>query len=317
MIRAKASELVLSEHRREGYIGRDMAASTRPITGVVLACLLSLSPGCHADRSRSTTDRSASAAPDTSATPEESHAPRPASTLDVAAFMKRGVPSVDRPWSAKDYSDATGALRGLKPDALPNLGDPKSGPVFARFVAEENLKFIRDESIPLDSRFPEAIELVGEGKKLLALYLDGEKHGTHLEPELLGLTAMMVTEAAAMLDLSGAFIKTLNPKDPKYGVRMEGAARMTRGASEVARGCLATFTEKVTYSTVDRRTFAEALRGPFPKLIASLAAADRQEISAKLAEVIADEKDATLKDSLVALQTAVNAEPPRPLTSAN
>jgi len=231
--------------------------------------------------------------------------------------MKRGVPSVDRPWSAKDYSDATGALRSLKPEALPKLGDPKSGPVFARFVSEENLKFIHDESIPLDSRFPEAIELVGEGRKLLRLYLDGELHNTHLEPDLLALTAMTITETAAMLDLSDAYIKKLNPKDPKFGVRMEGAARMMTGLAEIARGCLVTFTEKFTYSTADLRTFAEALRGPFPKVVAGLAAADREEISAKLTEVVADEKDPTLKDSLVALQTAVNAEPPRPLTPAN
>jgi hypothetical protein len=240
-------------------------------------------------------------------------APRPASSLGTKDFLDRGVPSPDRAWSAKDYSAATGALRGLKPDAYPLRGDPKSGPVFARFVADDNLAFSRNAKMPLDTRLPEAVEALGASRSLAGVYLEAFQKGAPLGPETLALFQYLFSEADAVLDLADAFILTLDPTDPKYAVRMQGAAKVVSGIGEMARGAVMTLAEKTAYSLADLRSFAEGLRSSMPKLVARLDAEHRQEILDELTSARDAETDPGLKASIGELLRVVQAEPSKPL----
>ena len=281
-----------------------------------LALLLVGALGCHSGGERGS---GTSSAVDTSHPNGETTAavaPRPASSLGTADFLDRGVPSPDRPWSAKDYSAATGALRGLKADAYPLLGDPKSGPVFARFVADDNLAFIRDAEMPLDTRLPESVDALGQSRSLAGLYLEAFQHGAPLGPETLALFGFLFTEAASVLDLADAFILTLDPKDPKYPVRMQGAARVVNGIGEMADGAVITLGEKKAYALADLRSFTDGIRGSVPKLVARLDAEHRQEIVDKLTRARDAEADPGLKASIAALLHAVQAEAPKPLGPA-
>ncbi len=135
-------------------------------------------------------------------------------------------------------------------------------------------------------------------KKLAQLYLDAVQKGVHLEPELLDLEASLICVAGSMLDATEALKATFDPKDPKYAVRMQGAAKVARGLGEMARGALMSFDEKTTYSLADLRRFADALRASLPAIVARLDPSDRAATMEKLASLAANERDPALQASL-------------------
>jgi len=223
------------------------------------------------------------------------------------------MPSPDRPWSAKDYNAATDVLRGLKPDAYPLRGDAKSGAVFARFVADENLAFGRDATLPLDVRFPESIDALAASRALSGLYIEALQHGVEVGPETLALFQYLFAEASSLLDMTDAFLLTLDPKDPKYAVRIHGATRVVAGLGEMALGAAMTLSEKHTYAVDDLRAFSDGLRSTLPKIVARLDAAHRKDVVDRITEARDKETDPAYKASLSDLLQAIEKEPPKVL----
>src|SRR5688500_15643215 len=107
-------------------------------------------------------------------------------------YVSMGIPSYDREWTGTDMSAAAPKRQELEAsDAgkLPRYQSPRSGRMFARLVAQSNLKFFQARSLPLESRLPQALEY-GESssvilKTYLAAFLAGKVSGDDLI-ELLG-----------------------------------------------------------------------------------------------------------------------------------
>ncbi|MGE3855160.1 MAG: hypothetical protein AB7K09_25740, partial [Planctomycetota bacterium] len=75
-------------------------------------------------------------------------------TLTIAQYRSLGIPDPDRSWTPDEYQrvvSALGKLAAEHPDQLPRISSRRSGPVFARMVANENLTAF-DEGLPLETR---------------------------------------------------------------------------------------------------------------------------------------------------------------------
>src|SRR5262245_66468073 len=80
-------------------------------------------------------------------------------SLTPEEYLKAGVPAWEKPWSAEDMAAAARALSAVAekdPRSLPRYQSERSGPLFARITAADNLDRFKDPSLPLDQRFPQS-----------------------------------------------------------------------------------------------------------------------------------------------------------------
>src|SRR5687768_13419983 len=67
-------------------------------------------------------------------------------SLPADKYIELGLPSYDRTWSGPEMTAAANALRSIaatSPQQLPRLNSGRSGAVFARIMAPDNLDFLR------------------------------------------------------------------------------------------------------------------------------------------------------------------------------
>jgi hypothetical protein len=72
------------------------------------------------------------------------------STLYPDEYEARGMPSIQNPWTIKDYEAAIPTLVALaneNPSLLPRFNSTRSGSVFRRMVARENLDIYTNKDI--------------------------------------------------------------------------------------------------------------------------------------------------------------------------
>jgi hypothetical protein len=236
----------------------------------------------------------------------------PASSLDTRAWMDRGMPAPDRPWTAKDYAAASATLRSLPASAYPRAGDTTSN-LFARFVATENLDLVRNTKLPLDTRMQEVLDMMATSRQLSGLYMTAVAQGAPLRKETLALMALHVDEATSMLDVLEAFMKTLDPKDPKHATRIQGLVKVEDGMAEMAMGSIIVLTERSAYETADLVEFARTITPTLPKTVSRLAPANRTEALSKLEDARHGASDPELAAAIGALAKAVEAEPAHPV----
>lgn len=94
-------------------------------------------------------------------------------SLTTRQYELYGVPNPDRVWGPGDYSLALKGLKklsGQDPRLLPRAGSPKSGEVFGRLTAPENLAVLAQPALPRAQRLSAAKELQGDLSGIRRLY---------------------------------------------------------------------------------------------------------------------------------------------------
>jgi hypothetical protein len=94
-------------------------------------------------------------------------------SLPSDRYISLGLSAHDREWMGTDLMAAATALQALAtthPEQLPRFQSAKSGSVFARLVARENLNSYRARSVPLEARLPVAIQHLESTNAIFKLY---------------------------------------------------------------------------------------------------------------------------------------------------
>ena len=134
---------------------------------------------------------------------------------------------------------AANALRSISaasPGQLPRLDSSRSGAVFARIIARDNLDFFRNRSLPLNSRFPAAIAYIESLNGIVKIYLSAFTSRHVSGDDLIELMGAVLRTVQVTLELVDEFLPTISKDDPKYDVRMDGLKRMREGLGGVVNG---------------------------------------------------------------------------------
>lgn len=94
----------------------------------------------------------------------------PDQSLPAADYITLGLPSYDRPWIGQDMAVAASKLQSLSPEKLPRFNSSRSGQVFARIVARDNLNFFRTGSLPIEIRISSSLDYLGGISAIIKLY---------------------------------------------------------------------------------------------------------------------------------------------------
>ncbi|HXO28864.1 MAG TPA: hypothetical protein VOA80_16050, partial [Thermoanaerobaculia bacterium] len=225
-------------------------------------------------------------------------------------YVSLGLPSYDREWTGQDMTVAAALLQQLAaqhPEQLPRFRSRRSGKVFARIVAPENLRFLRDRSLPLGTRMPQELETLESSNAITKLYLAAFSASAVAGDDLIELLGIELRESQVLVELIDELVPTLSRQDPKYQVRMAGLDQTRRGLAQVVAGAITSLTEEQSYTLGARGRLLDYCLETFPRIVPELSAASQTEVLRRLDGLAAEPRLRELRPQLVTLRDAVHA----------
>lgn len=222
-------------------------------------------------------------------------------SLSAQEYVQLGMPAPDRTWGPDDYQRALAVLSQLgskDPSLLPRFGSESSGVVFERLAARENLSILTVESFPIETRLNLGMELQAAAKSVLMVYLTPASQNVVFDDELAELMGLLLAVTADLADSLEEFRDLLPPDDPKMEVRLQGFERMRSATSEMVAGVLTSVSERETYRTPARRRLSLHVLESVPRLAVHQTDLQRQEIAGRLAALIQEDLDPTIRHLL-------------------
>ena len=234
--------------------------------------------------------------------------PAPDHSLPASTLIAKGLPAPDRAWTPQDYEAAVKVLEALEkadPLILPRAGSPRSGAVFARLVAEDNLEPIRKEA-NTQQAFGMVVRMFVGPNKLLVLY------GTHTTPqstfdsEITAIMAYGLAISKELLSLGTTLKNAIPADDPRREARLASFETMREGLGTTIEGGLLTLTERDLYRPEARLHLANALERHLPALYPYLLPGVQQKLPLSLEAIAAQEPDEAVKQAV----QRIRATPP-------
>jgi hypothetical protein len=230
----------------------------------------------------------------------------PDRSLNAADYIEAGLPTYDHPWQPAEMGLAAQVLTEVSagnPAALPRFQSEKSGIVFARLVARDNLDLYANAAYPLEARYESSLAHLQGLVKLLHLYTAAGEADLTGDSELLELMDAQVRLAAVIHSLAAQVVAGLDRNDP----RASALPQMQAGSEKIVDGCLVTLTERDFYRTAELKRFAEMLQESLPGLLPHLSPAGREKLLARLRALPEEGVVSDMRPELEALRDAATA----------
>lgn len=231
-------------------------------------------------------------------------------SLGLAQYVELGIPSAEGSWDGEDYVLAAQALAAIaqkNPAELPRYRSTRSGPLFARLTAFENVDAIEKLEVAPLARVQLAGSVMEPVSQILMLYIGANATSGSFATEMIELQSFISHAAAEMMEAID--------RVPLTGIRNReafesGMAQIRTGLGSVVIGALTTLSERKVYSDEDRLRFLGTLKQDLPRLVPQLASTTQKEVPARLETLLADEPSPEVKRELEALRSALAAPAP-------
>jgi hypothetical protein len=276
----------------------------------VVACLVLLN-GCTDAPTSSTTTSDANSAPGKSKSSitarADIRAPRDES-LYIDEYLVMGVPDEADTWSGSEMKQAEAALLRIslqESSHLPRYQSEKSGELFERLTADDNLDMYRNLSLSIDQRIPDALNYLQSSSQILGLYLEAFDQHAVGGSEIVELRGASLRVYVVIMKLFNEFLPTIDKGGPTYPVRMKGLKQLRRGTALMVEDHLQVLTESQIYCTSDLKRMVGYLQNTLPEILPELSEGNRSNILNTLHSLLDDPKMQDLKPELGALVTAV------------
>lgn len=233
-------------------------------------------------------------------------------SLPTEQLVARGLPDVDRPWTAADYLDAVDVLervRQANQALLPRAGSRRSGGAFARLVAEENLASLKDSEIPLSNRIDSASECFRALGSMVDLYLPAptEFQSTSEVAELFGaLLRVVVLLRELMVEQLAE-----QPNDAVTGVPAELIGDADGLLVRIAAGAIEGLVKDAQQPSPATFRIIAHLKQQLPRPMGQMSAESQQQIWQQLRTTAGQPSSEAFRAALIDLARAL----PRPSRS--
>jgi len=231
-------------------------------------------------------------------------APRPApadTSLSTQEYVQIGVPDPARPWTGEDVRQAVRALTDLvqrRPNALPRHESARSGAVFARLTAAENVETVAARKGTLEVRTRAALPFVEAAVPLFRLYQTAYEQGSVTSDDVIELLGWEFRCLAALLDLAAEAAPRLDPEDPEHAARLQGFERARASAGQAVAFTIRALRATDDITPSERRLLLTQLQETLPTILPLLTAGVQTELLTSLRQLDADPALADLDPDL-------------------
>lgn len=228
-------------------------------------------------------------------------------SLTSEQYVQRGLPSPERRWDADDYQQASKVLGALAKESLrrlPKHGSAKSGAVFARLVAPENLEAFRSAGGSIDQRFGNAallgLKLTPAYAEVVKMYGEAIDAGTAGNREFIELTGF----ALRTLGVQTSLVTEADVRQLTEQGRTEMPERYRRVQAEVSTSVIGALRllEDSRFEDAERIRIAEILHDTLPALVGTMPRAGRTEAMLRMEALAGQFADPRLKGLLQQLR---------------
>ncbi|WP_339730863.1 hypothetical protein [uncultured Gimesia sp.] len=188
---------------------------------------------------------------------------------------------------------------------LPRYQSEKSGEVFERLTADDNLDMYRNLALSIDQRIPDALNYLQSSSQILGLYLEAFDQHAVGGIEIVELRGASLRLCVVILNLFNEFLPTIDKGDPTYLVRMNGLKQMRHGTALMVEDHFQVLTESQIYRTSEIKRLVGYMQNTLPEIIPELSEGSRSKILTRLHSLLDDPKMQHLKPELGALVSAI------------
>jgi hypothetical protein len=224
--------------------------------------------------------------------------------IQSASAQSHRYPPADDPWDGTSYRALVQRVEteGLP---LPTLADAATKAVFERMVNADNipLRVGLNQSLTVTIRFQRLDGALQPIHNLVELYSNEMQKGRPYGQELAKLIVYEAKVSAALLDLSDAYLATLQ-KDKRYQVHVDYIVQVKTGARQLyfrmVQGMIGPGLSKADTLNI----ISGALQG-LPSYQAILTSQDRSDLAQRLGQQISKATDQDVKTALTRLRGAI------------
>lgn len=229
-------------------------------------------------------------------------------------YMDKGMPPIDRPWVVADYVQAVKVLKDITymiNYVLPRHDGPNSGPVFARFVSEDNLAFLSDESIPGGERLKRLNGLISGIRRVQPVYQVWEKRKSHLGPgwifdeEMTEFVGFRLKTSVGALKLVSGIVDGLPDASDKKIAWEKKLDKLRQMHCQTASGLMHQLTRENDYRKPARRRMARYFLQQVPLVYKHGDESNRKMLRDRIDEIAAGLRDPEMKKTLAELRAVL------------
>ncbi len=206
--------------------------------------------------------------------------------------------STEKKWTIADYQKFNSLLATLAIDAYPTLKNKNTNALFQKLITTDYKEMLRDENISVNKKmayiagYQQAI-----GKTYNSYFLASTKDNTY-GIEISHLTGCMLNLSYEMIPVANAFLKTLDPNDKTYQIRLNGIEQLKFGMKQQLQGSFIMIKSKNDSTDEERIIIATYFSNVGAKLISFLDASDSKKIKSEIKEYILHERNVKIKTLL-------------------
>ncbi|AXG67828.1 hypothetical protein KORDIASMS9_00010 [Kordia sp. SMS9] len=206
------------------------------------------------------------------------------------------LPSLEKEWTANDIKILSTYLKKIPEDSYPTVQHENA--LFQKIIAVNYKRTMRDKAIDIDVKMPYIFEYQQALKEILMQYLTAHKNGNAYGMELSHISGIMLAISAEIIPVLKEFMKTLDPNDKNYQVRMNGLKQMKFGLKQQLQGTLIMIKDTKTSSNEERIVSATYLLNSGVEPLQFLDASDQEQIKTEIETYIPKAPNKTLKKLL-------------------
>lgn len=229
-------------------------------------------------------------------------------SLLAVQYIEMGMPAFDREWMASDFiaaGDVLVSLAARDPGQLPRLHSPKSGPMFDRIVATQNLANLADKTFPISVRLSAALN-TWDGLSLISkAYVKAcieKKVGTANLVELMGARLRVCKATTQLLD---ELVASRPANDPHNTTRAAAIEQLKSVMALTVASALATLNNGEDFSTSSRARLTDYCRDTLPGIVPHLSTPSQKEALHRLEALTHASQTEKFQPSIVQLRDEV------------
>lgn len=236
-------------------------------------------------------------------------------SFSMESYRSLGVPPADKVWGNEEYRKAVDVLLQEPVRSLPRFESKRSGAMFARIIATENLLPAGGYQTIVD-RGPEATQAafirmtdyMEPLTKLRDYYLQKGEVKQPYGKEVVRLSFFMVQSARAVVDLTEAFISTLPEQKRMASSTVDSKNRLREGLRQLILRSIEMLGEEESYDDADLEFLAEGLRQDLPMIAGYFNAAQVKSLRVQIATLSDKHRSPKVRASLQRLNDQMESD---------
>lgn len=236
-------------------------------------------------------------------------------SYSMESYRSLGVPPADKVWGSEEYRMAVEVLLQEPARALPRFESKRSGTMFARIIATENLFPAGGYQTILDrgaeatqAAFTRLGEYIEPLTKLKEYYLQKGDGKQQFGPEVVRISFFMMQSARAIVDLTESFISTLPEQKRTASSTVASKNRLREGLRQMVVSNLELLGQEESYDDADLEFLANGLRQEIPAIAGYFNAAQVKSIRLQIATFSDKHRSRTVRETLQRLNDQMESD---------